>query len=226
MCGEQADTGEHKIKKYLLNKEYRQYFLDKGMLHFKNGSWTKIQGSNSKKLKYQNTLCATCNNSKTKKYDLAYDKFVDYVLANKTIIAEKQTIDLTEIYKDNYQEKWNLFKYFVKIFGCDLVDSKCIVPLDLVELLNNKETNIKFYICFSVFYDGIGATGIGELLTNDSKTTFSFSSYFGNLNINYYYGWLPEEQIGNNWQPENNLIKLNTISFVDAHYKALAHLIE
>ena len=151
ICGELANTGEHKIKKSLLNDIFKKNFDIKSLQHFKNGKFTTLQGANSKKIQYLNSLCTICNNHKTQVFDFAFDKFFKYIKNNHKTIFKTKMIDFSVIYGNNYNlESINLFKYFVKIFGCDLRDNNLKVPIDSVDFLNNKSSRVNLTIGFSI----------------------------------------------------------------------------
>lgn len=54
MCNEVSNTGEHKIKKSLLNSVFKDEFKNKEMMHYKDKKLSPIQGVDSKKIKYEN----------------------------------------------------------------------------------------------------------------------------------------------------------------------------
>ncbi len=204
ICGSIANSGEHKIKKSSLLKMYKNEFNDKSMYHYNgnNDTFCKIPGANSKKLKYLNTLCSDCNNAKTQDFDLAYDTFFNYCIANREIILEKRVIDFFDIYGDEFPtSQTNLFKYFVKLLGCAIHASGHIVPSDLIDLLDRKLFKTGLALSFTINESEISfekettvcKMGIGKLVTTQENLKlkniplYKWSTFFSYMQINYWY---------------------------------------
>lgn len=230
ICGNLANSGEHKVKKSILKSLYQEGFDNKTMLHFKNGQYLKIQGANSKKLKYF-VLCDECNNSKTQPFDLAFDKFIDYALNNSKGIIEKRFINFYDIYGNDFpKEQANLFKYFVKIFGCDLSDNGFEVPSDLIDLLDKEHFSTRLKISFSIIEEALRldnikeyASGIGELITTqnncvnkneDSATTwYKFRTFFSYIEVSFWYGLEVEANMGSDWIANKQCVYFGSSDF-------------
>lgn len=148
-----ADTAEHALKKSDIVRKYGkgsyQNLGEKQPIHFKDGKITKLQGANSDAIKNQKDLCKQCNNSLTQPFDRAYDKFIEYVIDNYELILERRFIDFEEIYGEDFpDQQTNLFKYFLKSFGCRIYANPDFkVPLDIITILKNDlnhfDTDIK-----------------------------------------------------------------------------------
>ena len=139
ICGDIANTGEHKIKKSILKNLYSEDFSEHNMLYYKDGKFSKLQGANSNKIKYVNALCSYCNNTFTQPFDRAFDVFMKYIQENNKNIEKFRCIDFHDVYgKDFGKKQTDLFKYFTKILGCDLYEYKFSVPNDLIELLKKE----------------------------------------------------------------------------------------
>lgn len=222
ICGELANTGEHKIKKSLLNDVFEDDFNNKNLQHYKNDKCSIIQGASSKKIQYLNNLCIKCNNQKTQASDFAFDKFFEYIKNNHTTIFRTKMIDFNEIYGSEYNlEGINLFKYFVKIFGCDLSDNNLKVPIDLVNLLHDKAAKVNLAITFSlkddysILENPIATNyGIGSLNTslenkktkNETNPFYTFSINLGYITINYFYNISYDVGLGSQWSANHRYI--------------------
>ena len=137
ICGSTADTSEHKYKKRDLKRIYGTGPLNgqNPPIVIKNGESKEILGLNSNLVKFQKNLCQKCNNEKTKPFDNTYDRFIEWVIKNKKLVTHKRFINFNWIYGENIlEEQRNLFKYFVKSFGCYIASSGDTVPPDLINI--------------------------------------------------------------------------------------------
>jgi 5-methylcytosine-specific restriction endonuclease McrA len=76
ICGELADSAEHKIKKSDIVKINGTGSSKKGEVLLQQGdSLLPLQGSNSKLVKYDKILCSSCNNGFTQPFDKAHECF-------------------------------------------------------------------------------------------------------------------------------------------------------
>lgn len=215
ICGLVATTKEHKIKKSTLKKIYQKEFQNGEMLHFKNGKYSKIQGVDSNKIKYQKSLCAKCNNEFTHPFDNSYDLFLNYIIENYQHITKIRIINFFDIYGDTFPlMQLNLFKYFMKIFGCDLIEYGFKVPKDLIDLLCKEHFKTKIKITFSINEDILTTEeptkvlqGIGSLMTsianlkskNEIDTNYKFSINLSYLRVNFFYNRFTDIGVGSDW---------------------------
>ncbi len=226
ICGKPAETGEHKIKKSLLTALHGSgpYVGARTVSHIKDGRETKLQGPNSSKLKYGTSICADCNNHKTQPFDFAYDQFFQFVLKNEPQILKYRVIDFADVYGAGFETKQtDLFKYFVKLLGCDLAHSGMPVPEDLKELLSKAHFVTELKISFAVNEDMLlipGAynrsAGIGDLLTSQRNLsqkddpTYRWNTYFSFLHIYYWYLWEPDGPYGAPWIADSRYLYLGS----------------
>lgn len=222
ICGNQADSCEHKIKKSLLVKIFENDFKNSKVLHLKNNKFSEIQGPNSKKIKYEHSICSHCNNTKTQPFDKAYDKFFEYIQNEANSIIEKRVIDFYNLYgKDWEQDQLNLFKYFVKLFGCDLRSVEHIVPFDLPEILERKTFKTALKISFAIHKEKLGigdpndfGMGIGPLVVNQKSKTntqpigYKWSIFFSFIHIFFWYNFIPDGPFGAPWIADSRYIYL------------------
>lgn len=95
-----AETAEHIYKKSQIKSLFTenidpQLFMISGSV--KMSSAEKIQGPNSKKIKFHKSLCAKCNNDVSQKHDKAYDKIS---LQSQNSALEKMS-DLVDAFGTN-----------------------------------------------------------------------------------------------------------------------------
>ena len=154
ICGAPATTGEHQQKKSDVTKIFGAGTFDSVVkLDLDSGEKVKIQGPNSKELKYTNNLCANCNNKRTQPYDFAYSKFAAYVQDNFAELKRTLCINTNVIFGKACAKKQrcNLFLYFVKAFGCQLNDNGLSVPQGLRDALlgKNYDNTFRISVCLN-----------------------------------------------------------------------------
>ncbi len=227
ICGNEGDSGEHRIKKSDLIAFHGKgpYKNDKSLVMIKDGKQIPIQGPNSKYLKYSNSLCSDCNNTATQEFDRAYSTFVNYVNTHEELVLKKRFIDFEEIYGPDLFEigQRHLYKYFMKSFGCRLVEAGLNVPRHLVDLLQKERFQTKLRITFAVnedkvllMKDNVRIVGNGELYYTYSPVTrehsFQFFEYFGFIHIYYWYSCFPDGRLGAPWNADSKFIYLGSLS--------------
>lgn len=227
-----ADTSEHALKKSDIVRAYGKgsYHNLKGKqpIHFKNGKETKLQGANSNVIKNPKDLCKQCNNTLSQPYDRAYDKFIEYILNNSELILERRFIDFEEVYGDDFPtQQTNLFKYFIKSFGCRIYANPDFeVPYDLVEIIKNDLTHFKtdLKITMSInnqviktlgdeSFDFIGKTEMlyYNLMDYPDQFGYSLSEHVGWFYINYFYLINVNDKTENFFIPDRKVIFLGEI---------------
>ncbi|MGK0256521.1 MAG: hypothetical protein ACI81I_001139 [Arcobacteraceae bacterium] len=215
ICGLEATTKEHKIKKSTLKNVYQEEFQNGNMLHFKNGKYSKIQGIDSNKIKYQKSLCAKCNGEFTHPFDKSYEIFLNYIIKNNQQVSNLRIINFFDIFKEDFPiMQTNLFKYFMKIFGCDLIEYGHYVPQDLITLLNHEHFETRIKITFSInetFLTTSAPTkvlyGNGPLVTtmqnlkfkNELDTKYRFEINLSYLRVNFFYNCCTDIGLGSDW---------------------------
>lgn len=230
-----ADTSEHALKKTDIIRAYGKgsyhNLKEKRPIHFKNGKETKLQGANSDIIKNPKDLCKQCNNTLTQPYDRAYDKFIEYFLNNSDVVLEKRFIDFEEVYGEDFPtQQTNLFKYFIKSFGCRIyANPEFKVPYDLVEILKNDlnyfQTGLKITMSLNNLvinnlgkdcFNFIGKTKMFyyNLYDKPEQFGFSFNEHIGWFFINYYYLIDIEPRSGVEWVADRKVIFLGEIESI------------
>lgn len=82
-----------------------------------------VQSERSKRLTSDALICAPCNNALTRPYDLAWDALSGHMQANWPLIRRRGYIDLSAVFPGRTRkEALNVHLYFVKLFGCRIVE--------------------------------------------------------------------------------------------------------
>ncbi len=205
ICGAPADSREHKIKRSDLVREFggTPFKATGGLLHFVDGrpGSREVQGPNTGLLKYNPVLCGNCNSSLSQPWNLAYDQFTTWVFENEQTVLSKRYINLMEIYgtDDISLGCRNLYKYFVKAFGCRLADAERAVPPHLVDLLAADTFSTNLWMSFAVNKAvfamrpehrkllAIGGLWYNPDATDDLPNPYYFSLRLNWLEIEFWY---------------------------------------
>ena len=215
ICGEFADTREHRLKKADLVRGYGPgpYRAGSAPVRVRSGVILPVQGPGADVLKYSPSLCASCNNAATQPYDRAYDKFVTSVLTNEATVLKSRIIDMEQVFGEGWEaQQTDLYKYFVKSFGCRLVDAGSAAPADLVTTLHPESSFLtSLRIAFAVnedVYDVFPAhvrqqyLGKGDLMgwnspaSGERITEFEWKENVSWLNVLYWYNREPHDAVG------------------------------
>lgn len=153
MCGYDANSSEHRLKKSDIVRFYGRgpYKGDRAPIHFRGDQRTKIQGTDSRTIKYKKIICQTCNTTTSQPFDLAYEHLISWLCKNETRVLHRRFINFADVFSADFEaEQRNLYKYFAKSFGCRLAEAGQAVPADIVELLNKDQFQTALRITFSV----------------------------------------------------------------------------
>lgn len=149
-----ADSQEHSFKSSrikALNKAIngKNPFMTIG----KDGRLYPIQGPNSAIVKFGKTICKNCNNSFSKKFDLAYDHLINFVESDPGYFRDKKNFNWSEIYDCTEFDQVDLACYYIKNFGCRILDAGAEVPLELRTFLYTGEKCVDFSLILFKDYD-------------------------------------------------------------------------
>ncbi|MFE5679405.1 hypothetical protein ACFQ7B_34210 [Streptomyces erythrochromogenes] len=135
-CGSVADSQEHKFKRKNLAR------LSEGSkedLIWVSGETRQPIRSirKSRRVRFRPNLCAACNNARSQPFDLAYDRFVDYLWSDGRRLRYSRYIDMKRVYGDSWAaDTVNLARYFVKQIGCRVEDDGFPVPPEFARFLD------------------------------------------------------------------------------------------
>lgn len=233
-----ANSCEHIIKKSDMKLFYGHgsYKGDTSPVHTKNSISNKIQGANSKHIKYKASICSECNGRFSQPFDIAYEKFIKYVFDNEQNILKKRYIDFFDIYGLEFEVyQRNLYKYFAKSFGCKIVNENLSVPEDVRDLLSKDFFQTALRINISVNEDIMllpiehrhGFIGKGPLSgyvdkNNTGKINrYEWSEHILWLTISYWYNTLPDGNLGSIWIADNQFIYLGSAYSLDKEQRKI-----
>jgi hypothetical protein len=136
-CGSTADSREHKFKRTDLT---RMWGNEDHLVWICNQEQVKIRSARKSSIvKFTANMCASCNNSRSQPFDVAYDKFADYVWDNLDNLWRSRFLDMRRVYGGDWQESsLNLARYFAKQLACRIDDAGFQVPSIIPPFLNGQ----------------------------------------------------------------------------------------
>ncbi len=146
ICGSTEQlSGEHKIKKSNLQ---RHPMMKPSFMRVATGRDQPIQGLNSKLLKFENAICARCNNQTSQKADRSYDEFrnEDSTIVRTTLEDLESMQSHTKEHEVKLSHRVELARYFGKHLGCALHYQKFPIPRRLSRFVDRRSDAI----CISV----------------------------------------------------------------------------
>lgn len=159
-----ADSQEHSIKASRIKHMESALLPGQNLLTLgKDGRVYPIRGKNSQVVKFGKTMCRKCNNERTKKFDQAYDRFVEFLTENFDYFRDKHQFSWADIYSGYDFDQRHLQRYYMKNAGCRMIDSGVEqVPQELRDYLYNLEAEPVFSLVLYKDYESadlFNATG-------------------------------------------------------------------
>lgn len=121
-----ATTGEHKFKRSDLTREHGggELLGPQELVHYGSDRTRYLKSTKSKPLKFRDSLCAYCNNTRSQPHDYAYDGFIDWLFAHEDAVLDGRAIDLVEIFGSDWEAQGlNVLRYWGKHIGCRLMEN-------------------------------------------------------------------------------------------------------
>lgn len=131
ICGEPADSGEHKSKRTDLKAVFGEVSA-KRPIHFHDGAKLnrKVKSLDADVLKWRNVICHYCNTTRTQPRDLAWDDFHAELRDRLPRLKEGDAVRANKIFPyDTARAMLGVHLYFAKAMGCTAVMEKA--PLDI-----------------------------------------------------------------------------------------------
>ncbi len=195
ICGNEANSGEHHIKKSDLKLLYPSASQKSPIYSRRNGVLkNKIGSIKSKSFMFDSLICKECNNAKTQDYDRAWETLSNYLHENWMKVKEKGFINLYDIFGNDYMNSMILVQlFFTKIFGCKISESSAPILLNsFSESILNKQEHPNLYI--SIRDSEITAKGNYsavsdiEIYTKNEKIIYAHLFYtVGNVTVDILY---------------------------------------
>ena len=198
ICGNIANSGEHKFKASDLKRTYGKKFDG----YYIGEEEIEINSYKEKVLKFPKIICQNCNENRTRPHDDAYDIFIKYTQNNYDKLLNFKVLDFNDIYGNNWREmKIHLYRYFAKHAGCKIETFEFSKNTnDLAEFIKGDELIKSFTLKFEL---KILIKFIHEQFNKTNKYVHLFNGptiYFGlNESELNFGGWLSNNWLTTNW---------------------------
>lgn len=227
ICGAEANSSEHRLKKSDLVRAYGRgpYSGSHAPLHVRGAQTTRIQGPNSRAIKYTNIICHTCNTTTSQPYDQAYEALIAWLFENEDGVLHRRFINFEDVFGSEFASgQRNLYKYLAKSFGCRLAEANQTVPEDIRCLLGQEQFQTALRITFSVNEDilkmpiadrcgFIGKDGLVAMVqrTNPKQINgFRCNEHVSWFTTHYWYDLFPDGSLGATWVADSQFIYLGS----------------
>ena len=164
ICNGSGDTGEHLIKA----SDMKLLFPDisqKGPAykHTHDKKNIQIGSRKSNQLKSKALICALCNNQRTQPHDIAWENLSYYLYSNWSAINRTGFVDLETALSGSFEESSKFLQlYFLKLFGCLLIESKNKMLADaFAKSIMDEVSHDDVYLFFVKTKDFIGKSCVG-----------------------------------------------------------------
>ena len=150
ICGQAATTGEHKAKRSDLKSVFGRPSQKKPLfLHTRDNS-KRLGSLNAGALKWEKSLCESCNTAVTSPHDLAWEELSHYLRFRVPPILPGMTVRANRVFPyDSRREMLNVHFYFLKMLGCAIVDGKLPFPIaDFSNAILKQKAHPHFYLQF------------------------------------------------------------------------------
>lgn len=133
ICGDHADSREHRVKASDLRRFFGNITPSKPVFfHTESRTNLPIHSAKSDKLKTGKVICQRCNDTRTSKYDDAWEKLSQSIFDGWSNVKKTRRLLLHKAFPGQVGKRSVQFHlYFVKLFGCRIVDEK--IPIEISE---------------------------------------------------------------------------------------------
>jgi len=213
ICGKEGFTGEHLIKASDLKSQFGQVSQDYP-LYYHSGKKKNIPvGSlNSKRLKSNALICNSCNSSTTQPHDKAWEQLSSYLKSNITVYQKNNKIKLSKIFPGSvHRSMLYVHLYFLKIFGCIIVENKASIPIgEISESILKCKAHKNIYIAFGENpvkskNNHAGYTPIHSVDMGNESVFASWMYVTDNIAVNIIYAdeYKDQNVMRNTWHPSS-----------------------
>lgn len=130
ICGERAESREHRTKRSDLNSLFGVPSQKQPLFFHSNYEANRVVGSlDAAKLKWPTPICSYCNNTRTQPHDMAWTKLSEALRSRQPSISPGTIIRTNRIFSvDSNSAMLNVHLFFVKLFGCYLAEGGFTIP--------------------------------------------------------------------------------------------------
>src|SRR5207248_2584095 len=124
-CGGAADSREHKLKRSDLVREFGAppYHGSRTLHRVSGESSHPMHGPGSAVFKFDPSMCARCNDTRSQPFDRAWDTFTKFLADHEETILATRSVDLRSVFGDDWRAHGaSVARYLVKHLICRIVN--------------------------------------------------------------------------------------------------------
>ncbi len=210
ICGNNANTGEHKTKASDLRALYSAVSQQKPLsLHPDQRRNQKVGSIKSSKFKFDSLICSYCNNARTARNDRAWEQLSKFLREKNPAFKEGDVISLQQVFPGAISESMlDVHLFFVKLFGCAIMEYR--VPVDIRPFSEAILQQIPHPKVFMGFGSSLNmGTGMTNIETADLNGLIVYATWFyvvEPIAVNVIYSDPSEKREGlvHAWHPSTN----------------------
>lgn len=175
---EPGTTAEHRSK----NSDIKDQLGDSGPLYLHNDQRrnVKLQSSNAKRLKFEPSICNTCNSARTQAHDFAWQHLSVALRSRKPPLKAGDIVRANRIFPTGTSaEMLNVHLFFVKWLGCQIVETKVPIrpPIETFSAaIMDGKPHPNIWLAFGVHsrpIDYVGASNL-DCASSDGDAKFDY----------------------------------------------------
>ncbi len=142
ICGANADSGEHLVKASDIRAVFGPVSQIKPLFfHTKERRNRSVPGVRANILKSGARICAKCNNQRTQPHDRAWENLSQYLRSREPFFRVGDRVRLAKVFPGAVRSSMlRVHLYFVKVFGCLILEHDIPINLELFSKALIQET--------------------------------------------------------------------------------------
>ncbi|MBX9895594.1 MAG: hypothetical protein K2Y09_10495 [Nitrosomonas sp.] len=236
ICGQNADSGEHRTKKSDLGLVFPNVSLGKPIYtKTKYNKWVKINSLDSDRFKSTAKICQHCNTTRTQPFDQAWEQLSAYLQENTNRLRLNDSLPLHKVFPGRTKEAMlYVHLFFVKIFGCLIIEHKIPIPIEpFSQAILNHSEHPKVYIGIGYLQKVRGKNIVQISPIESVKISADPFLHFANWQyivkevfVDISFSYKPEYTaiLRNVWQPSDVTKKLRFSKFAPIHNLSSNHI--
>lgn len=213
ICAQEADSAEHMVKA----SDFRAVFGHVSQhapvfRHSRQQRNQPVRGANASALKFKPSLCSYCNNTRTQKYDRAWEALSAAMRTCHRPLKRGGSVPIQAAFHSrSRQEMLNVHLYFLKLLGCYAVEYAVPLPIQtLAVAILGDHPHPNVYLDFvavdinaehsQVVVGDITAINLG--CTTVAATWFYMIGAFG-VHVTYHESSHPRPVRRFDWHPDD-----------------------
>jgi hypothetical protein len=190
ICGKLADSREHKTKRSDLKGVFGDDINVKGPIHYRSDVDKElIDRLDHSLLLFRKVICQGCNNSRTQKSDIAWERLFTYFRTKCWSAVPGEFLNLRGPFPNTTAiSMLQVHLYFVKLLGCVLAEQEIPIPLErFSQAIMNAGPHPSIYLTFGTL-PGVPLTklaGVSELFYEKDGASWIYGSLPISVNVTY-----------------------------------------